>query len=73
MEVKAVGGRSKTLQTLIASDRYPDIKYGIKLAKGNIGYSGRIFTFPHFCCFLLKRYLKSESASMIEIAEKGKM
>lgn len=70
LEVKAVSGRSKSLQTLIASDRYPDIKYGMKLTRGNIGYSGKIFTFPHFCCFLLKRYLKSAGASLREIVEK---
>lgn len=70
LEVKAVGGRSKSLQTLIASERYPDIKYGIKLARGNIGYSGKIFTFPLFCCFLVKRYLKSAGASLMEIVEK---
>ena len=68
LEVKAVNGRAKSLQTLIASDRYPDIKYGIKLVMGNIGYSRKIFTFPHFCCFLLKRYLKS--VSLMEIVEK---
>ena len=58
VEVKAVNGRSKSLRTLIESDRYPDIRYGIKLTGGNIGYSEQIYTFPYFCAFLVKRYLR---------------
>ncbi len=58
VEVKATNGRAKSLKTLINSDRYPDIKCGIKLIKGNIGYSENVYTFPYFCAFLLKRYLK---------------
>ncbi len=59
VEVKATNGRSKSLRTLINSDRYPDIKYGIKFTGGNIGYSDDIYTFPYFCAFLLKKYLKN--------------
>lgn len=58
VEVKATNGRAKSLRTLIGSDKYEDIHYGIKLINGNIGYDGRIYTFPYFCAFLLKRYLK---------------
>jgi hypothetical protein len=57
VEVKAKSGRAKSLRTLIGSDRYPDIRCGIKLAGGNIGCSDSIYTFPHFCAFLLKQYL----------------
>ena len=58
VEVKATNGRAKSLRTLIESDKYEDIHYGIKLTGGNIGYDGKIYTFPYFCAFLLKRYLK---------------
>lgn len=58
VEVKATNGRAKSLRTLIESDQYEDIHYGIKLTGGNIGYDGKIYTFPYFCAFLLKRYLK---------------
>ncbi len=58
VEVKATNGRAKSLRTLISSERYPDINYGIKFTGGNIGYSEDIYTFPYFCAFLLKRYLK---------------
>lgn len=58
VEVKSGGGRSKSLQTLISSDKYGDISRGIKLAHSNIGCNGPIITFPYFCAFLLKRYLK---------------
>lgn len=58
VEVKATNGRSKSLRTLIESDKYPDISVGIKLVDGNIGFENRIFTMPYFCAFLLKRFLK---------------
>lgn len=62
VEVKATNGRAKSLRTLIECDKYEDIHYGIKLINGNIGYNGQIYTFPYFCAFLLKRYLKRFSA-----------
>lgn len=61
IEVKAKSGRAKSLRTLIDSDKYPDIQYGFKFSHGNIGYSDKIFTFPYFCVFLLKRYMKTFS------------
>lgn len=57
VEVKATNGTAKSLTTLIDSEKYPDIKYGIKFIKGNIGYNDKFYTFPYFCAFLLKRYL----------------
>lgn len=59
VEVKSTNGRSKSLRTLVAGDQYPDIRYGIKLSQANIGFENDIFTFPYFCAFLLKRYLKT--------------
>lgn len=61
IEVKATNGRSKSLRALVDNERYPDIKYGIKLANANIGFSNDIYTFPYFCAFLLKKYLKEKS------------
>ena len=58
VEVKATNGRAKSLKTLISSDKYNDIKYGIKLVLGNIGHENDIYTFPYFCSFMLKRYMK---------------
>ena len=58
VEVKAANGRAKSLRTLIASEKYGDIRNGIKFCVGNIGYNNGIYTFPYFCSFLLKRYLK---------------
>ena len=57
VEVKAQGGRSKSLRTLISSGKYSDIAYGFKLSANNIGYSEQIYTFPYFCTFLLKRFM----------------
>lgn len=58
VEVKATNGTAKALNTLIAGEHYPDIQFGIKLIFGNIGQSNRVYTFPYFCAFLLKRCLK---------------
>lgn len=60
VEVKATNGKSKSLRTLIDGNKYADIHYGIKFAGSNIGYSDRIYTFPYFCAFLLKRYLRGK-------------
>lgn len=61
VEVKSANGKSKSLSALISSERYGDIRYGIKLAGANIGYDSQIYTFPYFCAFLLKRYLKEKA------------
>lgn len=60
VEVKAANNKSKSLSTLIESEKYPEISYGIKLCNRNIGFENNIYTFPHFCTFLLKRYLKDK-------------
>ena len=57
IEVKAQNNQSKSLSTLIKSDAYEDIHWGIKLCAGNIGHNNNIYTFPYFCAFLLRRYL----------------
>ena len=59
VEVKSNGNRSKSLRQLIKSENYSDITFGIKLGDFNIGFENDIYTFPYFCSFLMKRYLKS--------------
>lgn len=46
------------MKTLIASDRYEDISFGIKLNIENIGRDSDVYTFPYFCSFLVKSFLK---------------
>lgn len=60
VEVKSTNGKSKSLRTLIEGEKYTDISYGIKFIRGNIGFADDIYTFPYFCAFLLKRYLKDK-------------
>ena len=57
IEVKATDGRSKSLRTLIDSDHYPDIAFGVKIAEKNIGVENGIRTIPHFCAYLVKDWL----------------
>jgi len=60
VEVKAKDGNSKSLKTLIQSEKYPEISYGVKLASKNIGFNGLFYTFPYFLSFLIKEYLKNK-------------
>ena len=57
VEVKANDSATASLNKLIQSDKFSDIKYGIKLANKNIGWNGRFYTMPYFLTFLLKRFL----------------
>ncbi len=59
IEVKSTNGKSKSIHSLIAGERYTDISYGIKLAHANIGFANNIYTFPYFCTFMLKEYLRN--------------
>ena len=58
IEVKANDNATVSLNNLIDNNKYKDIKYGIKLCNKNIGFNGKIYTFPYFLTFLLKRYLR---------------
>ncbi len=57
VEVKASDGATASLNNLLKTGKYPDVKYGIKLGYKNIGFNGKFCTFPYFLTFLLKRFL----------------
>ena len=57
VEVKSENARAKSLKTLIASEHYPEIRWGIKLIHGNVGFENKIWTLPQWCAFLLPRLL----------------
>lgn len=57
VEVKAADGATASLNNLLKDDRYPDVKYGIKLGYKNIGFNGKFYTFPYFLAFLLRRFI----------------
>lgn len=59
VEVKAKSGKTKSMRTLIDSEKYADVRYGFKLSGNNIGHENGIYTFPYFCAFLLKRFMKT--------------
>ena len=59
VEVKSKKGTAKSMRTLITSDSYPDIQFGIKLSAGNVGSSSKLFTAPYFTTFLLRQLLKA--------------
>ena len=60
VEVKANDNATISLNNLIDSEKFKDIKYGIKLCNKNIGFNGKFYTFPYFLTFLLKRFLKEK-------------
>ena len=53
IEVKAENSRSKSLRTLIDREIYKDIRWGIKLVNGNVGFERGILTLPQWCAFKL--------------------
>ena len=57
VEVKATDGATASLNNLLKENKYPDIKYGIKLGYKNIGFNGKFYTFPYFLTFLLKKFI----------------
>ena len=64
IEVKAGNNNSKSLATLIRSGEYKEIVFGIKIVKGNVGFDSGIATFPHFCAFLIKDFLKEYKTTL---------
>lgn len=61
VEVKANDGATPSLKKLIANDKYPDIRFGIKFGYKNIGFANGFYTFPYFLCFLLRRFLRERN------------
>ena len=57
VEVKANDNATASLNNLLKADKYPDVKYGIKLGYKNIGFNGKFYTFPYFLAFLVKRFV----------------
>lgn len=62
VEVKAMDGATVSLNKMIESEKFPDVRYGIKLGYKNIGWNGKLYTFPYFLTFLLKRFLRERTA-----------
>lgn len=61
VEVKASDGATPSLKKLIANEKYPDIRFGIKFGYKNIGFANGFYTFPYFLGFLLKRFLRERN------------
>lgn len=61
VEVKAQDGATRSLVKLIDDERFPDIRFGIKLGMKNIGFNGKFYTFPYFLTFLIKRFIKKRA------------
>ncbi|MBR3306365.1 MAG: ATP-binding protein [Lachnospiraceae bacterium] len=59
VEVKSNDHASRSLSALIKNEKYSDIKRGIKLGDLNTCNSGSIISFPYFCAFMIKEYLRS--------------
>lgn len=57
VEVKAKNEKAKSLATLIRSEHYGSISFGVKLIGGNVGFANGVLSIPHFCAFLLPRML----------------
>ncbi len=60
VEVKSNNDKSRSLSSMIKNENYSDISYGIKLGDFNVGHANDIYTFPYFCAFKMKEYLKKK-------------
>ena len=60
IEVKSNSNKSKSLNSLIKNENFHDIQFGIKLGDFNVGFANNIYTFPYFCSFLIKDFLKTK-------------
>lgn len=56
IEVKAGNNQSKSLRALIDNAKYHDVRWGVKVVDGNIGFMNGVLTVPQWCVFLLPRY-----------------
>ena len=61
VEVKAGNTKAKSLRTLLGSAHYKDIRRGIKLVRGNVGFGQGVLTIPQWCAFFLRRLTKETS------------
>ena len=59
VEVKSEKGSGKSLRTVIDSDHYPEISWGIKLINGNVGFANHLLTIPQWTAFLLPQIIKN--------------
>lgn len=66
VEVKAENARAKSLRTLIDSDIYKEIRWGIKLVHGDVGFERKILTVPQWAAFMLRRLLKDRPFDWLE-------
>lgn len=61
IEVKASDNSTYSLNRVIESNKYKNVRYGIKLCHKNIGFNGKFYTFPYFMTFLIKRFLNEKT------------
>ena len=48
------------MRTMLDSGHYKDIKWGVKLVRGDVGSNDGILTVPQWCAFMLTRLLKDK-------------
>ena len=65
VEVKAGNTKAKSMRVLLDSPHYQDIKWGIKLVKGNVGFSNGVLTIPQWCAFFLRRLAKEPTLQFV--------
>jgi len=61
IEVKSENARGRSLRLLIDGEHYPDIRWGVKLVHGNVGYENHVLTLPQWTAFLLPRLVREFS------------
>lgn len=65
IEVKADDNMAKSLNKMIDSSSFGDVKYGIKYCNKNIGFNGKFYTFPYFLSCFTRRFLKEKNDDLL--------
>lgn len=65
VEDKADDNMAKSLNKMIDSSSFGDVKYGIKYCNKNIGFNGKFYTFPYFLSCFTRRFLKEKNDDLL--------
>jgi len=56
----------RSLRLLIDGEHYSDIRWGVKLAHGNVGYENKVLMLPQWAAFFLPRLVREFKWEMKE-------
>ena len=58
IEVKSENARGRSLRLLLDGEQFHDVKWGVKLVHGNVGFENGVLTLPQWAAFFLPRLVR---------------